>query len=550
MFNSDIDLDSRVARSKSPQYRQLMTELSIDRSIAMPIFAEATAQAMRLNNSPVAILTTIGQSGSQISSIAGLDRFISLPTNANLQLELSGLSYCHARTIGGDGEFIVTNFQDCPPLAQSLLYCVHGIQSYLGVPIITAARDRLGTISILDFSPRKFSDREIEILHLVSRLVASEFERKCLSQAQLNRRVADLDYPGMRGFDDVLAHTEYDRSRIDRSSSIEECLVVSNSQSSSSGAKHHVPANRISSNNRGVVDNIDRHQLTYARIQSEIQFKLLIYLAQELRTPLTAVLGMTSVLQQEIYGSLSRKQKDYLGIIYHSGQQLVTIVDEIDRLGGFVSESSLQEHLQQHKLTLRLVDPEMLCQLTVQSLEPIAQKKQQQIVLNLDRLDSVQPDRHKRLWLLDRDKVRQIIYYLSLSIIYATANQHQIVIQLADVTDGLQIQIVTSDPQVMLENPIPIPGLTNQSSSTISQLTNKTSNYPHATNLGQDARIRLGLLLSQTLAASHGGKIEAIANGLGYQLSLPSIVTDPHSEWLHQQGSAQTADRSGYNKIL
>jgi signal transduction histidine kinase len=537
MFNSDIDRNPRVAGSKSPQYRQLMTELSIDRSTAMPIFAEATSQAVRLTNSPVAILTTISQSGSQISSISGLDRFAGLPTNANLHLELSGLGYCHTRTIGGEGAFVISNFQDCPPLSQSLLHCVHGIQSYLGLPIITAARDRLGTISILDFSPRKFSDREIDLLHLVSRLVASEFDRQFLSQAQLNRRVGDLDYPGIRGFDHMFAAIEHDRSRASQNTSIEDFVVASDAQSSSIRSKHNFPGNRASSGNtqatpdRGAVES---HQLNYARVQGEIKFKLLTYLAQELRTPLTAVLGMASVLQQEIYGPLSRKQKDYLGIIYHSGQQLVTIVDEIAQLGGFVGEASLQEHRQQHKLTLRSVNPDMLCQLAVQSLEPIAQKKQQQIILNLAERDPLQTNHHHRIWLLDRDKVRQIIYYLSLSAIYATAPDHQIVIQLSDSMDGLQIQIVTSDPHVILEDLATILGVDDRAISTIARSIDQNSNYSIAANIGQDLRIKLGLSLSQTLAAAHGGKIELIANGLGYQLSLPLIVADAHSERLHQ----------------
>ncbi|MFM2303071.1 MAG: hypothetical protein RLZZ135_476, partial [Cyanobacteriota bacterium] len=267
---------------------------------------------------------------------------------------------------------------------------------------------------------------------------------------------------------------------------------------------------------RSTGNSVESHHLTYARIQGEIQFKLLTYLAQEFRTPLTAVLGMASVLQQEIYGPLSRKQKDYLGIIHHSGQQLVTIVNEISQLSGFAA--------QQHTLTISSVDPEMLCQLALQSLEPIAQKKQQQIILNLADSDPLQPERSKRLWLLDRDKVRQIIYYLSLSALDASASGHQIAIQLEDFTDGLEIQIVTTDSRVRLEDPIKIVGIDDSSSSTIDQSRQPNSDSSIFGNIGQDLRIRLGLSLSQALAASHGGKIETIANGRGYQVSLPSIV--------------------------
>ena len=60
--------------------------------------------------------------------------------------------------------------------------------------------------------------------------------------------------------------------------------------------------------------------------------ELLTNLGQELRTPLTSILGMASVLQQEIYGPLSSKQKDYLGIIHQSGEKLVKIIDRISTL--------------------------------------------------------------------------------------------------------------------------------------------------------------------------------------------------------------------------
>jgi signal transduction histidine kinase len=44
---------------------------------------------------------------------------------------------------------------------------------------------------------------------------------------------------------------------------------------------------------------------------NSIKVKLLNHLAQELLTPLTSVLGMASVLNQEIYGPLTSKQKEY-----------------------------------------------------------------------------------------------------------------------------------------------------------------------------------------------------------------------------------------------
>jgi GAF domain-containing protein len=146
--NPDVNLTLPVARSPSLQHLPILTELSIEQSNVMPIFTEATALAIRLTNAPVAILTTISASGCQIASIAGLEQFSLLPTKPNLRLELAGLEYCHTRVISEESSLIITNCQKHPHLAQSSLHRVHGIQSYLGLPIVTAAKDRLGTIAI------------------------------------------------------------------------------------------------------------------------------------------------------------------------------------------------------------------------------------------------------------------------------------------------------------------------------------------------------------------------------------------------------------------
>ncbi len=436
----------------------------------MPIFTEATALATRLTDAPVAILTAISGSSYQIGAISGLEKLVAVRERPNLHLELAGLEYCHDRTISSDG-LLFTDFRQHPQLSQSSLLRVHGLQAYLGLPIITAAGDRLGTISILDFSTRQFSDRDIDILRLVSRLVASEFERKLLSQAQLNHWIGNLQYRSTPGFDDLHVATEFDRSTVN-------------------------------------APTIQSPKSPASNPQGEIPCKLLAHLAQELRTPLTSVLGMASVLQQEIYGTLTAKQKDYLGIIHHSGSQLVTLVDEISLLGGFVGDTK-NEHPQPHQLTLRSVDLEMLCQLALQSLEPLAQKKQQKIKLDLVKSPAPVSGNNAKIasmWLLDKDKVRQIIYYLCLSLIHVSAIEQKISIRVAKSSDTLQIQISTNDPQAVL------PAL------------NAPALDLNSPSLDRDLRISLGLSLSQSLAASHSGKIVAIANGCGYQLTLPLLV--------------------------
>ncbi len=316
MLISDKDLDAssdQVIASSSLQYSTTITDLSIEQSQVTPIFIEATAMATRLTKAPIAILMVTGKSGCQISSISGLAKLVHLPTNPDLLLELAGLEYCYAQVMSSESRFSVADCQLHPELCHSPLLKVQGIRAYLGLPIVTAAKDRLGTMAILDFKSRQFNNRDIETLQVISRLVASEFERKLLSQAQLDRSIDLLHHGTVQGFDDPLAAAEYIEDR--HSNSLLSAPAIDRIDTHDTSADLTPLQPNLAAN---------RHQ--------SISGELLADLAQELRTPLTSIFGMASVLQQEIYGPLSSKQKDYLEIIYQSGQKLVKIVDRISTL--------------------------------------------------------------------------------------------------------------------------------------------------------------------------------------------------------------------------
>ncbi len=317
MLMSDQDLEAssghQVITSSSLQYSTTITELRIEQSQVTPIFVEATAMATRLTKAPVAILMVTGTSGCQISSISGLSKLGHLSANPDLLQELAGLEYCYAQVMSSESGFSVADCHQHSELCQLPLVTVHGIQAYLGLPIVTAAKDRLGTIAILDLKSRRFNNRDIEILEVISRLVASEFERKLLSQAELDRSIDRLHYGTVQGFDDPLAAAEYEQDR--RSNSLLSAPAIDLID------VYDLPTDLTALQ---LALGNEKHQ--------SISSELLADLAQELRTPLTSILGMSSVLQQEIYGPLCSKQKNYLEIIYQSGQKLVEIVDRISTL--------------------------------------------------------------------------------------------------------------------------------------------------------------------------------------------------------------------------
>ncbi len=301
------------------------------------------------------------------------------------------------------------------------------IKSYLGVPLLTRGGDCLGTLAVMDTQTRTFTSQQQDMLEMIGCWLVCELERDILLKAQV--------------------------------------------------------ANFFDVNGQEPCSELDQS------LETATKFNLLTHLSQSLRTPLTAIVGMTSILQRELYGPLNEKQQSYTKIINHSGQQLVALVNEITNLGGLDQLDS--------KPVLKAVDIEMLCQQSVQDLETILKQRRQQVELVMTS--------KQRICLVDRDKMRQIIYYVMLSTLQKISPNHQI-----------QLQILTSPEQLIIEiKPIPVHNLRVLPSGNMPMI-----DITHA---------QLGLVLSNVLTEGHHGSLEEIDNH-GYRLSLPLIAGGTEEE--------------------
>ncbi len=72
-----------------------------------------------------------------------------------------------------------------------------------------------------------------------------------------------------------------------------------------------------------VAKNADLVQLN--RLKDEF----LACISHELKTPLTAVLGLSSLLKDQLLGELNERQARYAGLIHQSGRHLMTVVNDI-----------------------------------------------------------------------------------------------------------------------------------------------------------------------------------------------------------------------------
>jgi signal transduction histidine kinase len=490
LFAPRDGLTSVVTREQ--QRLKVLLELGLHRSETIPIFEEATQTAAHFLAAEISILGFVDQEFHWFKSSVGLSRLGLMNELAQKRQLPRQESFC-TKVVENVQIVVINDTKDIidTDMASSKLVQSYGIRSYLGVPLIDATGNCLGALAVMDRQQRNFTEREIELLQIIARWSMSEFERNCLLKQQENQTNRDNSVQ------------EEDQPLILR-----------------------------------IAPSVEENR--YANATKSIKLELLRQLTQELRTPLTSVLGMAGVLGREIYGPLTTKQREYLEIIQHSGRYLLSLVNEITELGVVDETPNL--------LNIVPVDIEMLCQQAISTLEEVASRREQDIRL------SIEPG-HNRTWPLDKDKVRQIIYHMIFSVIHLSTTGSIVRIHVSFKTDTLCITLWVSHPWLG-EGITDADTYFHLNSLPMLEMASELATYDHhpknreslATILDQSLNLqendgailldnldlnhsshnlpreKLGLALSCQLAELHGGHISiqgSSVSGYRYVLSLP-----------------------------
>ncbi|MEC4817107.1 MAG: GAF domain-containing sensor histidine kinase [Scytonema sp. PMC 1069.18] len=478
-----------------------LSDLGLRQAETIPVFEEATQTAAHFLEAQICLLGFVDQERHWFKSAVGLSRLGLMNQLAQSRQLLRWESFC-TKVVETVQTVVINDTNQLTGAERSVyskLVQEYGIRAYLGAPLIDAAGHCLGALAVMDLIPRKFTNRDIEFLQIIARWSMSEFERNRLLQAS-----SDSSIP-----------MSAERWSFKDTSTSEIRITPTAFQ------KELVPTNQL-------------------------KLELLGQLTQELRTPLTSVLGMASVLGREIYGPLTTKQREYLEIIQHSGRYLLSLVNEISELGTMDENPTV--------LNLAPVDIEMLCQQAINTLDEVANRREQDIRL------SIEPGRN-RIVPLDKDKVRQILYHLVFSVIQLSATGSIVRIHVSYKEEMLNITVWVShpwlgdgitevDPFLRLKNLVPMLDLTTNDSTdsgtfehqeeldsssvateTLDELdldkSDVVSILPGINSTKQKgnlSRESLGLLLSCHLAELHGGQIfiqGSSESGYRYVLSLP-----------------------------
>ncbi|MBE9155896.1 GAF domain-containing sensor histidine kinase [Nodosilinea sp. LEGE 06152] len=225
-------------------------------------------------------------------------------------------------------------------------------------------------------------------------------------------------------------------------------------------------------------------------IVDRVRLNLLTQLTQELRSPLTTVLGMSTMLSREIYGPLTPKQREYTDIVHRSSQTLMTLVDELIDLNPTEAERA--------ELVPTAVDIEALGQQVVAALTPLAEKHVQTLTL------TVEPG--ETHWILDQRVVKQILYHLMVSMMQGAGDNSTLRVHACRRGQGLALGLWLSNPWLGEGLPTKVVEILHASAA------------PFAP--GKIPRPLLGLLLSQHLAQRHGGQIKVQGSGDSNRLEV------------------------------
>ena len=331
---------------------EALTDLGLLKPGRIPILEEITQMVSQSLRVPICVWSVVSEQYECFKAVTGLSHVGQLSPSYQNQ-ELSVTDSFAACVVDSARALLIEDVHAYLALKANPFVQEHGVRAYGGVPLYTSTGQCIGALSIMDVVPRQFSHQDMTFLELMARWSMSEYERRWLQQQ------IEASHP--------TKPVQPNGSELQQS----------------------------------IVDVLRLH--------------LTSYLIQELCDPLTAIMGSTAIFNREIYGTLTDKQQEYVGVIRTSGESMRERVNEILDIGvlGDISQ----------KLIPTPVDVEMLGDQLIQGLKQTAEKREQRLKF------AVEPG--PRIFLLDKLKVRWLMHYLLLSLMEKAGHNSTICIHIS-----------------------------------------------------------------------------------------------------------------------
>ncbi|MDX2098455.1 MAG: ATP-binding protein [Leptolyngbyaceae cyanobacterium bins.59] len=235
-----------------------------------------------------------------------------------------------------------------------------------------------------------------------------------------------------------------------------------------------------------------------AEAGSRAKSEFLSMMSHELRTPLNAILGLSELLRQEVFGSLTTKQQEYMGCIYTSGEHLLSLINDILDLSKIESGKEF--------LTRSIVVVADVCHYCLSLVKGRASEG------NLKLISRIHP--HAQVCFADERRLRQMLFNLLSNAIKFTP-QGGITLEVEKQPQGTTFSITDTGIGIAPEHLQTI-------FEPFYQVDSRLSRHYEGTGLG--------LTLTQRLAHLHGGHVTVESQpgeGSCFRIYLPDAPDDP-----------------------
>jgi GAF domain-containing protein len=146
-------------------------------------FDRLTRLAAHLLGTPVALLTLVEADREFFISSFGLDDQARSSRETPLENSL-----CQ-RVVATREPVIVPDFASSPSLASHPAARELGIRAYAAMPLLSSDRWAVGTLCVIDFVPRDWTDDQLANLDMLASICMDEIRFSCLDrQSELNNR--------------------------------------------------------------------------------------------------------------------------------------------------------------------------------------------------------------------------------------------------------------------------------------------------------------------------------------------------------------------------
>ncbi|MBF0558138.1 MAG: response regulator [Nitrospirae bacterium] len=167
---------------------------------------------------------------------------------------------------------------------------------------------------------------------------------------------------------------------------------------------------------------------------SRLKSQFISTMSHELRTPLNSILGFSNLLADEVFGSLTDKQKRHVANINNSGSHLLQLINNILDIAK-IESGKMELHYEDFDASLAIAEVESI-------IQPLAERKKQKILLNLS-----EPTSFIRA---DRIKFKQILYnLLSNAVKFSPENENiRLSTEIIDSRKGGRVSDLTTFPGI------------------------------------------------------------------------------------------------------